>query len=90
MLVVFAVLFLLAKGQSCYDVQVDWQTVVQTSKVWVDPHFLFTNQTITTLQVVANPILNPKTSPVAKRAWESLAALNADLVRYVPWYTFFT
>ena len=46
-------------------------------------HVIAVSNTTTTLQVVANPILNPATSPVAQQAGKSLAALNADLVRCV-------
>lgn len=46
------------------------------------------SKTTTTLQVVANPLLNEDTSPVAKRAWQSLADLGADYVRYVPWFPY--
>ena len=34
------------------------------------------------LKVVANPLLNPETSPVAAAFFESLANLDAELVRY--------
>lgn len=37
--------------------------------------------------VVANPLLNPLTSPVASKAWQSLANLNANLVRFL--FSFF-
>eukprot|EP00045_Choanoeca_perplexa_P011844 m.126996 g.126996 ORF g.126996 m.126996 type:complete len:251 (+) comp15790_c0_seq4:873-1625(+) len=57
-------------------VTVDWNTTEYISR------------TTTTLQVVANPLLNVKTSPVAKQFQASLKALNADLVRYVPWYPY--
>jgi len=66
----------LCSGQSCFVSTANWADVLQVSK------------TITTLQVVANPVLNPLTSPVAKQAWKSLADLKADLVRYVPWFPY--
>jgi len=55
------------------------------------------SRTITTLQVVSNPILDRTftapngtkfSNPIHKTAWESLAALEADLVRYVPWFPY--
>eukprot|EP00056_Hartaetosiga_gracilis_P008820 m.126720 g.126720 ORF g.126720 m.126720 type:complete len:616 (+) comp12997_c0_seq10:1643-3490(+) len=57
-------------------IEIDWSDVVAVSN------------TTTTLQVVANPLLNEKTCPVARQAFESLAALNADMVRYVPWFPY--
>ncbi|EDQ87299.1 uncharacterized protein MONBRDRAFT_27352, partial [Monosiga brevicollis MX1] len=38
--------------------------------------------------VVTNPLLNTKTSPVASAFFQSLAALEADLVRYAAWYPY--
>ena len=37
---------------------------------------------LSALKVVANPLLNPETSPVAAAFFESLANLDAELVRY--------
>lgn len=68
--------FVLTFSQKCFNVQIDWTKIIATSK------------TTTTLQVVANPLLNPKTSPVANRCWSTLAYLDADLVRYVPWFPY--
>lgn len=48
----------------------------------------YTSRTVATLQVVANPILNRKTSPVASALFRNLRELNADLVRYVPWFPY--
>ncbi|EGD76938.1 hypothetical protein PTSG_07279 [Salpingoeca rosetta] len=76
MVVVLAAPGLVVMVSGAGIVEVDWSRVVAVSN------------TTTTLQVVANPILNPATSPVAHRAGESLAALNADLVRYVPWFPY--
>jgi hypothetical protein len=53
-------------------VSVDWNDAVRTSK------------TTTTLQVVVNPPLRPG-SPIHDPAWQSLRALQADYVRFVPW-----
>eukprot|EP00759_Apiculatamorpha_spiralis_P021419 PhF_6_TR26237/c0_g2_i1/m.37487 len=44
--------------------------------------------TTTTLQVVANPLLNLKTCPVAHIAWQRLQDLQASYVRYCPWYPY--
>ena len=54
-------------------VSVHWDTVLMTSK------------TTPTLQVVVNPLLERK-SPVSKQIFASLKQLEADYVRYVPWY----
>ena len=53
-------------------VTVDWKDVLRTSK------------TTTTLQVVVNPPLRPSSS-IHDAAWNSLRALHADYVRFVPW-----
>ena len=45
---------------------------------------LITSRTTTTLQVVVNPLLERK-SPIHDKVFESLANLEADYVRYVPW-----
>lgn len=55
---------------------VNWENVVAISN------------TTATLQVVVNPILNTRTSPVAWKLFDYLHDLNADLVRYVPWYPY--
>lgn len=47
-------------------------------------HHLLTSKTTTTLQVVVNPLLDRK-SPVHDQIFQSLADLEADYVRYVPW-----
>eukprot|EP00039_Didymoeca_costata_P029663 m.25773 g.25773 ORF g.25773 m.25773 type:complete len:676 (+) comp7738_c0_seq2:7-2034(+) len=55
------------------------------------------SKTTTTLQVVSNPILDREftaangtkfQNPIHDAAWKSLADLNADLVRYVPWFPY--
>ena len=55
------------------QVSVDWTTVVATSK------------TTTTLQVVVNALLT-RQSPIHDGTFKSLADLNADFVRFVPWF----
>ena len=64
---------------------VDWSSTVRISA------------TTTTCQVVTNPILDRTlvapngttfTNPIHDRAWQSLAALEADLVRFVPWFPY--
>lgn len=57
-------------------VSIDWNDVIATSR------------TTTTLQVVANAVLNPTTSPVAAAFFDSLATLDAEYVRYVPWFPY--
>lgn len=67
------------------DVIVDWDAMIRVSK------------TLTTLQVVTNPILDRHftspngtvfPNPIHDQCWESLAALEADLVRFVPWFPY--
>lgn len=56
-----------------------------------------TSRTVTTLQVVSNPILDRTfvapngtsfRNPIHDNAWASLKALQADLVRFVPWFPY--
>ena len=55
------------------DVTVDWDNVTATSK------------TTTTLQVVVNALLT-RQSPIHDQTFKSLSNLNADFVRFVPWF----
>ncbi len=55
--------------------KVDWNTVTSVSK------------TTPTLQVVENPMVRPS-SPIHKKVFEALKNLNADYVRYVPWFPY--
>jgi hypothetical protein len=66
-------------------VSIDWDNTVRIS------------QTVTTLQVVSNPILEPVfttpdgqqfPNPIFDQAWASLEALEAENVRYVPWFPY--
>ena len=60
-------------------VSVDFESVLQTSI------------STPTLQVVTNPLLANDSafqSPIYEQAFESLRALNANYVRYVPWFPF--
>lgn len=66
-------------------VTVDFSKVIRTSR------------TVTTLQVVSNPILDRTfvapngtsfRNPIHDNAWASLKALQADLVRFVPWFPY--
>lgn len=59
-----------------HHISVDWTNVTAVSK------------TTATLQVVANPVLNKKISPVATKLFENLRDLDADMVRYVPWFPY--
>ncbi|CAJ1396285.1 unnamed protein product [Effrenium voratum] len=72
-------------GNGACMVQLDESKVVRVSR------------TVTTLQVVSNPILDRTlqapngtrfVNPIHDTAWASLAELGADLVRYVPWYPY--
>ena len=56
-------------------VVVDWNKIISTSK------------TTATLQVVENPMVRPS-SPIHKKVFEALKNLNADYVRYVPWFPY--
>lgn len=67
------------------DVKVDWFRKGNKSR------------TITTLQVVSNPILDRELTapngtkfknPIHDQAWKSLADLGCDLVRFVPWFPY--
>ena len=67
------------------DLSVNFSAVIRTSR------------TLTTLQVVTNPILDRTftapngtsfPNPIHDAAWASLKALQADLVRFVPWFPY--
>ena len=66
----------LARNASTAIITAQWNKVIAISN------------TTATLQVVAAPILNPKVSPVATKLFETLRHLQADLVRYVPWFPY--
>jgi hypothetical protein len=57
------------------EVKISWNQVEHISK------------TTPTLQVVVNPLLR-RPSPVHDRAFQSLHDLQADYVRYVPWFPY--
>eukprot|EP01084_Bolivina_argentea_P058521 106854_1 len=57
------------------QVSIDWSTVIATSK------------TTTTLQVVVNALLT-RQSPIHDQTFESLGNLNADFIRFVPWFPY--
>lgn len=74
-----------SKSSDAFEISVDWGTVSSVSKC------------TTTLQVVSNPILDREftslngttfRNPIHDQAWQSLADLQADLVRFVPWYPY--
>lgn len=46
------------------------------------------SKTTATLQVVSNPILNKRYSPIASKLYNNLHLLNADLVRYAAWFPY--
>ena len=54
---------------------VNWKTAIATSK------------TIPTLQVVVNPMLK-RGSPIHKSSFQALKGINADYVRFVPWFPY--
>lgn len=56
-------------------ISVNWNKIMETSK------------TTATLQVVENPMVRPS-SPIHKKIFEALKNLNADYVRYVPWFPY--
>lgn len=58
------------------DFSVNWKNITVISK------------TMATLQVVNNPVLNKKLSPIADQLFDNLHNLQADLVRYVPWFPY--
>src|SRR5690348_5928907 len=55
--------------------KIDWNATTSVSK------------TTPTLQVVENPMVRPS-SPIHKKVFEALKTLNADYVRYVPWFPY--
>jgi hypothetical protein len=68
---------ILEEDQTDYHyLHVDYDNIIAASK------------TIATLQVVSNPILNKKYSPIALKLYDNLHSLNADLVRYAAWYPY--
>ena len=56
-------------------IRIDWTKIEGISK------------TTATLQVVVNPPLR-RDSSIHDRAWDALRLLNADFVRFVPWYPY--
>ena len=58
------------------EITVEWDNAIATSK------------TTTTLQVVVNALLT-RNSPIHDQTFQSLADLNADFVRFVPWFRTF-
>ena len=78
----FLTIGILLVSSTCSDitnVKIDYNIVLQTSI------------STPTLQVVTNPLLAKDIafqSPIFKQAFESLNNLNANYVRYVPWFPF--
>ncbi len=56
-------------------ISIDWNKTISVSK------------TTATLQVVENPMVRPS-SPIHKKVFEALKNLNANYVRYVPWFPY--
>lgn len=46
------------------------------------------SKTTATLQVVTNPVLDKRISPIANVLFHNLHQLQADFVRYVPWFPY--
>src|SRR5579862_3020651 len=74
---VVVVLLLFSTGIYAQEnsISVDWNKIIATSK------------TTPTLQVVENPMLR-KNSPIHDASFEALKNLEADYVRYVPWFPY--
>lgn len=64
------------KDRHRHIVHVNWNNITMVA------------QTTATLQVVSNPILDTKYSPITPTLFDNLAALQADLVRYAAWYPY--
>src|SRR5207244_4266229 len=56
-------------------VKIEWENTVSTSK------------TTPTLQLVENPMVRPA-SPIHEKVFSALKDLNAEYVRYVPWFPY--
>lgn len=65
--------------ETIFILKVDWDSLYKSS---------YTSKTTATLQVVSNPVLNSKTSPIAPTLFRNLHDLNADLVRYAAWFPY--
>jgi hypothetical protein len=64
-----------AQAAPTMQVSVDWSKAVAVSK------------TVLTLQVVVNPLLRPE-SPIHDGAFGALKELDADYVRFAPWFPY--
>jgi hypothetical protein len=62
-------------ARSQHTVTVDWNNTT------------FTSRTTPTLQLVENPMVRPG-SPIHKQVFKALKDLQADYVRYVPWFPY--
>ena len=73
-------------GKSTSDVDTSATTpTIVVNVSWNET--LLKSKTITTLQVVANPMLG-RESPIHDQAWESLSKLNASFVRLALWFPY--
>ena len=69
----------------CFFVQLSF---AQTNKLSVDwNNVTGISKTTAALQLVENPMVRPS-SPIHKKIFEALKNLNADYVRYVPWFPY--
>lgn len=79
--VAFALLLCSSPSKTTYGIETpakvnaNWRKVIRVSR------------TVPTLQVVVNPLLR-RGSPIHERAFQSLRELDADYVRFVPWYPY--
>ena len=81
--------------ESIYDPQklkkLSWKKLKENNVKVNFGNTLQTSISTPTLQVVTNPLLAKDSafqSPIFKQAFESLNELNANYVRYVPWFPF--
>ncbi len=74
-ILVFIALLKVSISHAQQQVDIDWDVIESTSK------------TTATLQLVENPMVRPS-SPIHKNVFKALNDLQADYVRYVPWFPY--
>ena len=74
-ILVFIVILRVSPGLAQEKVDIDWDVIESTSK------------TTATLQLVENPKVRPS-SPIHEKVFKALKDLEADYVRYVPWFPY--
>ncbi len=75
LILVFIVILRVSPGLAQEKVDIDWDVIESTSK------------TTATLQLVENPKVRPS-SPIHEKVFKALKDLEADYVRYVPWFPY--